>query len=326
MEVEMRNRSEKRYGAAFLAAGLVLAMALSGSARDRETYEEKFEKVENLARDGRVFLSNLSGTIDVKVWKDEKVRIEAVKVSRAATQEAARENAGQVTIEVTREAGELRIETKYPRRKGGWGDRSLNVSVNYTLWIPDKASPEIKSISGDIKVEAAGGAVKAGAISGGVDILGASGNVDINVVSGGIRLENISGDVYLKAVSGNIEVARVKGSIQAETVSGRVRLEDVSEARTVRAKSLSGGIVYNGTIDAKGRYTLESHSGNVRMTIPAASAFDFNANTFSGVIETDFPIEVSGKISPRELRGVVGGGGADIKLSSFSGNIELRKN
>jgi len=322
----MRNRLEKRYGAAFLAAGLVLAMALSGSARDRETYEEKFEKVESLARDGRVFLSNLSGTVDVKVWKDEKVRIEAVKVSRAATQDAARENAGQVTIEVTREAGELRIETKYPRRKGGWGDRSINVSVNYTLWIPDKASPEIKSISGDINIDAVGGAVKAHAVSGGVDILGASGNVDVNVVSGDIRLENVSGDVYLKAVSGSIEAARVKGSIQAETVSGRVRLEDVSEARTVRAKSLSGGIVYNGTIDAQGRYTLESHSGNVRMTIPAASAFDFNAKTFSGVIETDFPIEVSGKISPREIRGVVGGGGADIKLSSFSGNIELRKN
>jgi hypothetical protein len=61
------------------------------------------------------------------------------------------------------------------------------------------------------------------------------------------------------------------------------------------------------------------------MFLPADSAFDFEAGTFSGSIESDFEIKMSGKISEKEMRGVVNGGGASVKLSSFSGDIKLKK-
>lgn len=59
----------------------------------------------------------------------------------------------------------------------------------------------------------------------------------------------------------------------------------VSEAKSISAKSLSGNVLYQGRIDPQGRYTLKSHSGDLRMTIPADSAFEFDAETFSGVID-----------------------------------------
>ncbi|MEW5900547.1 MAG: hypothetical protein AB1715_03690 [Acidobacteriota bacterium] len=55
------------------------------------------------------------------------------------------------------------------------------------------------------------------------------------------------------------------------------------------------------------------------------SAFDLEAETFSGGIETDFEIKLIGRISPKEMSGVVNGGGAAVKLSSFSGDIRLKK-
>jgi hypothetical protein len=61
------------------------------------------------------------------------------------------------------------------------------------------------------------------------------------------------------------------------------------------------------------------------MTIPANSAFEFDAGTFSGVIDSDFPVEVSGKMSSRELHGVVNKGGSALRLSTFSGDIDLKK-
>jgi len=61
------------------------------------------------------------------------------------------------------------------------------------------------------------------------------------------------------------------------------------------------------------------------MRIPSDSAFDFEAKTFSGSIHSDFEITISGKISKREIRGSVNGGGADITLKNFSGNIYLKK-
>ncbi len=61
------------------------------------------------------------------------------------------------------------------------------------------------------------------------------------------------------------------------------------------------------------------------MTIPAGSGFDLEANTFSGDIDSEFEITVSGKISPKEIRGTVGKGGATLILKSFSGNVDLKK-
>jgi DUF4097 and DUF4098 domain-containing protein YvlB len=179
-------------------------------------------------------------------------------------------------------------------------------------------------VSGDVDVAPIGGKAKIECVSGNVDLLGAAG-AEIKLVSGDLVLENITADVFINAVSGNITATRVKGSLESETVSGDIRLTDLSGSRTVDVKTVSGNVTYIGVIEADGRYELKTHSGDVRMSIPAGSSFDFEANTFSGDIDTDFEITVSGKISPKEIRGTVGKGGATVVLKSFSGNVDLKK-
>jgi DUF4097 and DUF4098 domain-containing protein YvlB len=307
--------------------GLTLAVALAlvaTLALAREKYEEKFEKTEALARDGVVRLSNISGDIEITSWNQSQVRIEAVKVSEASSLDKAKANAGEVTIEVTRDGDALRIETKYPERRGFWRQESTNVSVNYKLRVPDKASVEVRSISGDVTLASIGGSAKVHTISGDVDINGSSG-VDVNLTSGDLTVENIAGDAYLKTISGDITASKIAGSLELSSVSGDIDLKEVSEARTVTGKTISGNITYVGTILAGGNYELKSHSGNIEMSIPANAGFDFEANTFSGVIDTDFPIEVSGKISPKQIHGTVNKGGARIRVATFSGNVDLKK-
>jgi DUF4097 and DUF4098 domain-containing protein YvlB len=308
--------------AAIVALG-VGALSLSLLAKDR--YEEKFEKTEALAKDGKVFLGNVSGDVAVKTWDKAEVRIEALKMSEASSEAKAKENCAQVTIEITREAGVLRIDTKYPHQKRFWGGDSLNVSVDYKLWIPSGASVEVKSVSGDVDLESLGGAVKARVVSGSVVLRKAASGADLTTVSGELTLEDVAGNVYLKTVSGDIGAVRVQGSIDAESVSGGIEMREVSGASGVNAKTLSGDVDYLGGLEAKGRYSLKSHSGNVRMSLPADAAFSFDAETFSGDVDSDFKIEVSGKVSPREVHGTINGGGAEVRLSTFSGSIDLKK-
>jgi hypothetical protein len=320
----MTNREIKKGVAAFAAAAVVLAFGVT-LAFAREKYEEKFEKTVALAKDGKVVLKNVSGDIEIRGSKENQVRIEAVKVSQASSLDKAKENAAKVTIEVTNEAGVVQVLTQFPERQGGfWGRDSLNVSVNYKLSIPEKASVDVKSMSGDVRLEAIGGPAKVNSVSGDAVILGAAG-ADVDLTSGDLTLTNIAGDVYIKSVSGDIEATDIKGSIELSSLSGEIDLKDVSDARSVAAKTISGNITYVGSILAGGNYELKSFSGNVEMKIPAASAFDIEANTRSGVIETDFPVEVSGKISSKEIHGSVNKGGARIRLTSFSGDIEFRK-
>ena len=320
----MRYRHESKKGMVLTALALAVCVGFL-QAHPRDRYEEKFDKTEPLARDGRVYLSNLAGDIEIRSWDKEEVKIEALKISESRSEERAKENADLVTIDVSRTDGVLRIETKYPRQMKFWGDDSMNVSVEYKLWIPAKASAEIKSVSGNVDLSAIGGSAKAGSVSGEITLRKASSGADLNSVSGNIDVEDVTGNVDLKTVSGNVIVSGVRGSVEAESVSGGVELDGVTGASVVDAKTISGDVEYRGKIEARGSYRLKSHSGDVRMTIPADSAFSFEAETFSGDVDLDFQIEVSGKISPREIRGVVNKGGADIRLTSFSGSIDLKK-
>ena len=66
---------------AVVIAALLLAFGFyAGSTWAKEKFEEKFEKTESLARDGKVHISNLSGGIVVKSWDKAEVQITARKV------------------------------------------------------------------------------------------------------------------------------------------------------------------------------------------------------------------------------------------------------
>ena len=175
-----------------------------------------------------------------------------------------------------------------------------------------------------MNVAALGGQAKIKCVSGNVDLAGAAG-AEIDLVSGDLTMAQIAGDAHVNAVSGNIDVTGIKGSVEVKAVSGDIKLLDVADAQTVGAESVSGNITYVGAIKAGGRYEIKAHSGDVRVTIPAGSSFDLEANTFSGDIDSDFEITVSGKMSPKEIHGTVGKGGATLILKTFSGNVDLKK-
>ncbi|MEW5901642.1 MAG: DUF4097 family beta strand repeat-containing protein [Acidobacteriota bacterium] len=313
----LRTRKAALAGISFL---FVFSFALA-----RERYEEKFEKTAGLAKGGKVDVNNISGDILVAVWSQDQVKIEAFKISKASSLEKAKENAARVTIEVVEEGTVLRIETKYPRSEGFWGRGSVDVSVDYKLWIPEWAGLKADNISGNITAEAIGGTADLSAISGNVTLKKAARGAECSTISGDLEVIEVVGDVFLKSVSGNVTARMIKGSLQAKTVSGDLELLDVSDAGRVEVEALSGEVVFRGRLNRQGTYRIKSHSGDVEMWLPADSAFDFEAETFSGGIETDFEIKVIGRISPKEMTGVVNGGGATVKLSSFSGDVRLKK-
>ena len=303
-----------------LLLGWLLVLPLAAEKR----YEQKFEKTENLSRDGQVIISNVSGDIKVLVWKEERVKIEAIKRAEASSQSKAKENMDKVEIQVKAEPGLVRIETKYPESERFFGGDS-SVSVDYTLWIPEKASVEAKSVSGDVRVEQPGGQVKANTVSGDVTVIGGKKSIAAKTVSGDVRVEGAEGDCDLGSVSGDVYASRVKGSVEAEVVSGSVRLLEISEAQRVSAKSISGSVEYRGQVYSDGRYQFKSHSGSVTLVLPADSSFELEAEAFSGSVSTEFPIEIIGKISNKEIKGKVNKGGAYIIAKAFSGNVEIRK-
>ena len=332
----------KKMVACLLFMSCVLYLGLSpADAGERKKYEEKFEKTVSLAKDGKVIVGNISGNIEVKTWNRDEVKIEALKVTKTDSDEQAKENFEKVTIEISQEGKTLRIETKYA--KNYFRGKNKNMSVSYWLMIPAQAQVSAKSVSGDILMAKIGGSAKADSVSGDLDLSEMSGmvngksisgeitlikadkSVDCSSISGTLKFTDIGGDADLNSISGDVILDDCRGNVEAETVSGNVKLQGITKASSVKAKSLSGDVRYYGNIYENGSYTFKSHSGDVQMEIPANSAFELVSKTFSGDIHTDFDITISGKLGRRSLRGTVNGGGADISINTFSGDVYLKK-
>jgi hypothetical protein len=290
-------------------------------AAQKERYEEKFEKTVNLARDGKVIIDNVSGSIEIQTWNRAEVQIDAEKTCRAATQNKAKENADLVKINVTQENSTVRIETEYPKEK----NKNLNVSVYYKLMVPSEAAIYATTVSGSVICENIGGFLKASTTSGDVSASGAKAGADCSSTSGDVEVKNVTGDVDLHTVSGDVKADSIRGSVEADTVSGSVILTNISDAERIGGRTTSGKVVYEGEIASNGFYTLNAHSGRVEFTVPAGSAFDVNAKVFSGSIDSEFDITVRGTIDKKSLKGSVNGGGAEVDLRAFSGNIYLKK-
>jgi DUF4097 and DUF4098 domain-containing protein YvlB len=152
--------------------------------------------------------------------------------------------------------------------------------------------------------------------------------VDLGSLSGDIVASGITGNVDINAVSGDLTLSDVKGDVEATSVSGDIDLRGIV-ARYVRAKSTSGDVTYDGTIDSTGRYELASHSGSVYLVIPPNTGALLTVSTYTGSIDSDFPITITpGESgfggSTKRLTFAIGKGDARISAESFSGDITLR--
>jgi DUF4097 and DUF4098 domain-containing protein YvlB len=182
--------------------------------------------------------------------------------------------------------------------------------------------------SGDIAISGTQGEVDARAQSGDVKVEDVATRLDIGTLSGDVDVRTVNGDVQIKSVSGDVQVSDFKGDFEAETVSGSIVLRNAI-GRYVRSHTTSGDLVYEGTIDPSGRYELSTHSGDIRLGIPSNSSAQLSIATWSGTIDSDFPITLRpgehgiGSAQAKRFTFEIGGGDARITAETFSGDITI---
>lgn len=126
-----------------------------------------------------------------------------------------------------------------------------------------------------------------------------------------------------QTVNGSVEAEGLGADVRATTVNGDVdvRTTGVAEARTV-----NGDITLRlGRSDLSDDVEFETVNGSITIEMPEGLNADFRASTVNGSIDSDFPITVTGKVSRRSLRGSIGAGGPELRLSTVNGSIRLRR-
>ena len=177
-------------------------------------------------------------------------------------------------------------------------------------------------------------------VSGDVRLASLARLVEVEAVSGALQLADVSSEDALSAetVSGRLDMNRVRAPrLEVASVSGAVALHAV-ESRRVEVETVSGSVTFDGTFADDGRYEFESHSGDIHLSVPNGSGFEIEAESFSGELRSGVPIRigvgdragdtVSGEVTvfergSRSIRGLAGGGGPRVELSTFSGDMSI---
>ncbi|HMF99123.1 MAG TPA: DUF4097 family beta strand repeat-containing protein [Vicinamibacterales bacterium] len=296
--------------------------------RDRGPEQtDRFSRKVKLGRDGRVSIGNVSGDITVTGGSGDEVSIEAVKRTRGDQSQLA-----NVRIVVDDRPGRVDVRTEYD---SGRFTRNNNVSVDFTVTVPNGASVEVKSVSGSVKVTGVRGAVRGETVSGDVTTSDTPRVEAAKSVSGDVTLSGIQndGDLSASSVSGNVRARGVKAhALDLGSVSGDLAVSDVTCDR-LNAKSVSGGFEYSGSIARGGVYDVNLHSGTVRFVLANPTGFELTANTFSGSIRSDLPLTIGGTsgagrqrgANNRSMRATFGDGSATLTVRTFSGDIVIAK-
>jgi DUF4097 and DUF4098 domain-containing protein YvlB len=124
-------------------------------------------------------------------------------------------------------------------------------------------------------------------------------------------------------VNGSVVVNGVEGGASIDCVNGTLRVGDV--AGRVELSAVNGNIEMSADVlRASDRFELESVNGTIDLYLAPSAGAEIEAETLNGNLSSDFGFEVhKGKFVGADMRGTIGGGGAEIELGTVNGAIAV---
>jgi DUF4097 and DUF4098 domain-containing protein YvlB len=213
----------------------------------------------------------------------------------------------RIEVNAHQENGDtLAVWADYPREE--FARKRINVTVNFTLTVPNHLRLDLLSHSGNVSASGARADVKAHSDSGNATLTDIAGTVEATAHSGDVSLQNATAQkAVLRTDSGNVGFEGDATELDMHASSGNVT------GKVTGAHKLS-------------RVALHSNSGNVTLTVPNAFSATIQARTDSGNIRTSGALHAVRSVggegrSHRQF--TMGDGSAQITLETNSGDVEV---
>jgi len=220
----------------------------------------------------------------------------------------------------------------------GWLRR---LALHYEVEVPHKASVEIKtgggsvrvySVQGDTNVRTSGGSVEVGAVVGNVLAHTSGGSITLRDVTGETRANTSGGSIQVDALDGELRAATSGGAIRVRDVTGDVDVETSGgpihiegAGGRVRTETTGGSIEVAFDRGNERGGEIATSGGSIRVALDPSVNLELDASTSGGSVVTDLPIKVTGRISGSSLRGTLGSGGALLRIHTSGGSIRIER-
>jgi len=256
------------------------------------------------------------GTRNISVGTDPSIVIKGYKgnVSIYAG------SAGSVIIKTNNNGKNFNSESiQYTQSRDEQGHDFINIvtkamysSVNYEVSAPSTAQVKVEVDSGSISVDGVSG-VTIDTISGSLAIEDVNGPIGVSTENGDITVRNIKGQMTMETRNGSIRGNNVNGQLKAVTQNGDIIVKQAMLNGQSVLKTQQGSVRFTGTIDPRGTYAMETHSGDVDLTLPAHVAFQLHASTNSGSVSNEFGNNDIGSTPQAQVIINIGSGSVIVK-------------
>jgi len=320
-----------------LSSVLLLASALALCAETEEKVTKRF----TVQPGGTVVVDVDFGSIDVSTNDAKEVVVDVVRRVNRASQAEEEEFLANRPLTISPEGNTVTIHSKAqapdPKSSGG----RQRTDAKYTITVPAQFNAQLKTAGGTVAVSDLTGDVKAASKGGSLQFSRLHGQLDGGTTGGAIQVADCDGEQQVKTSGGAISVSGGKGTFDGKTSGGPITVKDFKGA--VQIKTSGGGITVNnvtGSVDGKtsggaiaasfssplsDEVNLATSGGGVTLRVAENSAFDLDATTGGGSVNSELPVDSAGKPSRNKLKGPVNGGGKPVVLRTSAGSINVRK-
>jgi DUF4097 and DUF4098 domain-containing protein YvlB len=125
--------------------------------------------------------------------------------------------------------------------------------------------------------------------------------------NGGIAISDVRGQIHFDVNNGGVHLKRVAGDVSGATVNGGIDLE-------------LAGAMWEGR-----QLEVSTKNGGVNVAMPSHYSAHIQAETNSGGIQSDFPLQLDPNVRGRRVDTNLGAGGALIHISTVNGQVRLKR-
>jgi len=238
----------------------------------------------------------------------------------------------KANVEISTRRGDIRVAGREGTvATNSHGDVSVADNIGNVNISLRRGNVRVSNIKGDVGVDGRVDDSTISDVTGQVRLSGDFfGQMSLSKVAKGVSFHSARTDMQMARLDGDLTME--SGDLRANAITGPMHL--ATRAKDIHLDDVSGNLKIdnsNGVVEYRagkglGDVEINNQRGTIQVTLPKNAAFQVDARTNRGDIESDFPsIQVRTERNSQYASGSVGNGGPQMKVTNDRGDVQIRQ-
>jgi hypothetical protein len=308
-----------------------------GSFASSRMYEGNWFKIDTVTKQidpgnaATLVVDNPRGNITLTGGSGNEVIVKAIRFGLADSVDVARSKVNDLSFELTREGDTIRVVTTSRKHASNAVKYDLRISV------PKHLALDVKTVYGDITINATTSNVNVESNAGSISINGAAGvtaktnfgNVSVSNAKSIVSANSNAGEIVIDtapevkatAQCGNIELKNITGPLDCRGNFGNISLVNYT-GQNATLRTATGEIRATQSVPLTGDIRATTSWGSIYVYLPTASNCSIDLHSTGGGVQSDLPLQHISR-DPTHLSGILGDGKGYLNLRSTGGHVAV---